>query len=312
MENASILFVNILVMLIYAVPGFVLVKVKMMNAGAIPGLNTLLLYVAQPCLVYYSLTKVAFEPRILLNMLWTFLISFGVMMLAIGGFYVLNKRRVQESVALRIGNIALGFGNCTFMGMPLIEALLPEYPEASIYSIMFFLSMCIIGWTFACFVISGNREYISVRKIVLNPATVSLVLFMPFFVLNYAFPDPLNSSLVLLGRMSTPLCMLILGIRLATLSLKPILVDKSKYLIIALRQIVVPLLYLAVCLILPIEANLKISLVIYGATPVAAMVLNYAELLKKGQDYAAGIMILSSLTAVLTMPVMVMLVNAVI
>ncbi len=312
MENATVLFVNIMVMLLYSLPGFVMVKSKKIPVQAIGGFNILLLYVTQPCLAYYALTKVAFAPRILWNMLLTFLVALTVMLLAIGGFYLLTRRRQKESVACRISNVAIAFGNCTFIGIPLLEAVLPQYPEAVVYSIVFFISMSVIGWTVASYIITRDKKYVSIRKIFLNPATIGLLISLPFFLLDVQLPSAFHGAVTLMGKMSTPICMLILGMRLATLEWRSVFADKSKYLIAGIRQLIVPLLYIAVCLLLPIEENLKMTLMICGAAPVAAVVLNYAELLGEGQEYAAGTIILSNILSVVTLPLLMLLMPLVI
>ncbi len=312
MNNAFILFVNIMVMLMYSLPGFVLVKSKMLKPESISGFNVLLLYVAQPCLAYYALTKVRFETRILLNMLYVFIIALVMMLAVIFIFYLFTKKKQKENVAIRISNVSIAFGNCTFIGIPLLEALLPQYPEAVVYSIVFFISMSVIGWTVASFIITGNKKYISIKKIFLNPATIGLAVSLPFFLTGVTLPAEFHSAVTLMGKMSTPLCMLILGMRLATLPFKNVFTDKSKYLTVFIRQIIVPLLYILTCLILPIENNLKTTLVICGSAPVAAVVLNYAELLGEGQEYAAGSIVLSNIFSIITMPLVILLSSAII
>ncbi len=307
MENAFILFINIAVMFLYALPGFVLIKTKLAKPNAIAGLNVLLLFVCQPCLSYYALTKSNFETRILLNMLYVFLIALGVMLLIISVFFIFTRRKQENNVALRISNVSVAFGNCTFIGIPLLEALLPEYPEAVIYSIVFFISMSLIGWTVACFIITRDKKYISIKKILLNPATIGLIVALPFFITNYSLSSDFHGAITLVGRMSTPICMIILGMRLATLPLKSIFNDRLKYLSVAIRQLIVPLIYFLLCLILPIEQNLKMTLLICGATPIAAVVLNFAELTGEGQDYAAGSIILSNVLSIITMPLLILL-----
>lgn len=309
MENAYILFVNILVMLFYSLPGFITVKSKMMNVQSISGFNVLLLYITQPCLAYYALTKVRFEKRILINMLITFVVALGVMLAAIGIFRVLTKNKQKESVAWRISNISIAFGNCTFIGIPLLEAVLPQYPEAAVYSIVFFISMSVIGWTVASYIVTNDKKYISIKKIFLNPATIGLLISLPFFLLGVQLPLSFHNAVTLVGKMSTPVCMLILGMRLATLKWKSVFADKSKYLTVFIRQLIVPLLYILVCLILPVENNLKTTLTICGSAPVAAVVLNYSELLGEGQEYAAGTIVLSNILSVITLPLVIPVMN---
>ena len=64
-------------------------------------------------------------------------------------------------------------GNCGFMGIPLLEALLPGYPQAVAFAAMFFMAYNILMWTMVSFMITRDRHYISIKKI------------FPYFILGF-------------------------------------------------------------------------------------------------------------------------------
>ena len=70
---------------------------------------------------------------------------------------------------------------------------------------------------------------------------------------------------------------------------------------------VFPLFTFAVLYFLPIDGALKATLIILSACPVASMVQNYAELLGQGQDKAANMVLLGTLSSVLTVPLICLL-----
>ena len=47
---------------------------------------------------------------------------------------------------------------------------MPEYPQMQAFASMFFLSLNIIMWSFASWVMTGDRRYMSVKKALVNPA----------------------------------------------------------------------------------------------------------------------------------------------
>ena len=55
------------VMLAYAVPGFLLVKTKLVKADAIPAFARLLMYVCQPFLTLYAFSRVKFTTQSLID-----------------------------------------------------------------------------------------------------------------------------------------------------------------------------------------------------------------------------------------------------
>ncbi|MBQ8345593.1 MAG: AEC family transporter, partial [Clostridia bacterium] len=261
------------VMLLYAVPGFLLIKTKLIKDEHIPSFSKLLLYVCQPCLTVYSFRQVAFSPDSLKNMGLCFLITF-LLQLGLLLFYFFLFRAKRKDIIWRVINLAAVLSNCGFLGIPLLESLLPGHPEALVYSSMFSISMNLIGWSVGMYIVSLDKSFIKPRKMFLNPATVGLLVAFPMYLFGITLPSALETMLELLGRMSTPLCMLIMGMRLATAKPRQIFCDPRQYLAVALNQLVFPLVAIAVLFALPIDPIMKQSIVTLAACPIASMVQN--------------------------------------
>ena len=289
------------IMLLYSVPGFLVVKTKLVRPEAIPGFATVLMYVCQPALTIYSFEKVEFSREVALNCLLFCGIVLLILGLALAAAYaVFHKRFADEKY--RIFTMATTFCNCTFMGVPLLEALFPENPEVVMYSISFFLAMSILAWTVGSYIISGDRSYISAKKLFVNPAMISIYVAIPIWIAGITFPTLLNDFFTLLGRMTTPMCMLVLGMRLATVRFSGIFTNPLQYLAVGINQLVLPLVTYAVLYFIPMDTLMKQCLVILVATPVASVVLNFSEMLGKGQETAANCVLLGTLCSILTVP----------
>lgn len=299
---------TVLVMLFYAVPGFIMVKTKLVPESGISSFAKLLMYVCQPALIIYSFLQVDFSFALLWQMVFVFLFVLVILaaVILICHFGIFSKRR--GDVKYRIYTLSLCFSNCAFMGVPILEALLPDYPQAVAFSAMFSLAMNIIGWTLGSAVITNDMKYMSVKKIILNPAVIALIVAVPLFVIGVELPESIDGMITLLGRMTTPLCMLIMGMRLATVSLRSTFARLSQYVIVALKQIILPLLVFAILYFVPVEHDLKISLYIMFACPVASVVLNFAEMLGEGQETAANLVLLGTGLSAITIPLMVLII----
>ena len=79
-------------MLLYAVPGYLLIRLKLLREDAIHTLVILLLYVNQVCLMLYSFQEISFSPEILQNLALTFLLSLFSMALMFGLSRLLLRR----------------------------------------------------------------------------------------------------------------------------------------------------------------------------------------------------------------------------
>ena len=294
-------------MLLYSMPGFILIKTKVVKKDQISAFAKLLMYVCSPCLVFNSLTRNTFSMSLFKEMLIGFAFIFSAFLIGLITFFFIFKKK-SDDVKYRIYNLATTLANCAFMGVPVLEALFPDYPQAIAFSAMASLALNILGWSVASYIISRDKKYISIKKILLNPAVIALVVAIPFFAFNVEIPDLINSMIVLLAKMSTPLCMLIMGMRLACASFKKLFLVPSQYLIVLIKQVIFPLVAFLILLPLPLADEMKASLYILTACPVASVVLNFSEMIGEGQEQASCLVLLGTLLSAITIPVMSLLI----
>jgi len=295
------------VLLAVAVPGYVLKKKKMVGEDCMPSLSKILLYVCQPCLSVYTFKSATFSAAMLGNIGIFALLALLVQILMLGIAFLLFRRRMKNPL-YRIMTIACSLGNCAFFGIPILEALFPETAAGLlIYTSVYAIIMNIIGWTLGAAIISQNLKYVSVKKIFLNPAMFSLLIAIPFFVFEIPLPESVDSMVALIGRMSTPISMLIMGMRLATTNFKQMFTTKQIYISIAMKQFLMPILALLMIVFLPVDSGMKAVLYIICWCPVASVVLNFSEILGEGQKEAASTVLLSTILSILTLPIMTLL-----
>ncbi|MBQ7907129.1 MAG: AEC family transporter [Clostridia bacterium] len=294
-------------MLVYAVPGFALVKTKMVKEESISAFARLLMFVGSPCLVFTSVTRNTFSYELVKELLIAFVIIISIFLTGLLVFSLIFKRK-KDDVRYRIYNLATTMANCAFMGVPVLEALLPDYPEAVAVSAMASLALNIIGWSLASYIISQDKKYIRFDKILVNPATIAFAIAIPFFLFGIGLPEFLGNAVSLFAKMTTPLCMLIMGMRLACVPIKGVFLQPMQYLIIAIKQIVIPLLTLLILLPLPLSPEIKSSIYIMMACPVASVTLSFAEMIGKGQSTAANLVLLGTSLSIVTIPIMSMLI----
>ena len=295
------------VLLLVAAVGFLLMKRKTVSEECIPGFSRILLYVCQPCISVYSFYELERSRDTLASLGVFALLSFAVILIMLVVAWIFLHRKYGEPI-YRIMTIATALANCSFFGIPIIEALMPEAAsELTVYTVIFAVAMNIVGWTVGMVIIKNDPKYMSASKILLNPTTLGVIAALAIWGLGIRLPDELYSMIVTVGRMASPLSMLIMGMRLATVRLLPMLTDIRIYLTIAVKQFVMPLVALLLVLYLPIALPLKQTLYIIAAAPAASVVLNYAELLGEGQKEAASTVLLSTALSVITLPIMMLL-----
>lgn len=315
MSHFYITFLAVAQMLAFAAPAYLLTRVKKFDERSITSCVTLLLYVSQPCLTAYSFQKATVLVRDGAVTMEQMLIRGGIILglslalqaafLALS-YLVLRKR--QEEAQYRIFAIAAVFGNSGFFGVPILEAVMGEaHPEVAMFSALFSLVMNTMSWTVGSTIITRDRKYISAKKIFFNPNTIAAAVAIVMLCFTFVLPDRISSMVATLGTFSTPLCMFILGMRLALVDIKELLCNWRQYAVAMVKNVGMPLFAFAVLYFIPVEGYLKQALFIICCCPVANMVLSFSEMLGKGQKTAANVVLLSTILSLATLPLLCLL-----
>ncbi len=300
-------FKTVAVMLLCAVPGFLMIKARLIKNESISTLAKLLLYVCQPCLVISALTGVKYSDKVALDLLAVFVIVLVSELIMTGAMLLILRKKLSEA-RFRIYTVASCMGNVGFMGVPVIKALLPGNAEAVAFTAAASLALNVYGWTIASAVISRDRKYISPKKIFLNPATLAIAVSLPIFFTSAKIPDLIGNEIDLIGKFATPLCMIVMGARLACAKPRDVFLRPGNYLTIFIKQIVYPAAVLGVLLLLPLERDMRLAVYVICCCPVASMVLNFSELIGKGREEAAGVLLLGTALSCATLPLMILLI----
>ena len=310
MVSFSITFSNVLLMLLYLLPGFLMCRVKKIRPEHLSSVSVILLYICGFGLYVNSLYGLEPSPQMFAKLGLFLLVSLvceTALMLLI--LLLLGKNRRKE-FGLRMLSIATVMGNVGFFGMPVVRALFPDAPEAAVYSSMFNAALNILAWTVGVFTLTGEKKYISLRNAVLNPSMLAVFTGMALCMTNAGkwLPDLLRTGFSALGTMSTPLCMIILGARLATMDLRTLFTTPLVWLISAGKLVVFPLFCYLLVLPLPLDPVFKGCILVLAGSPCASILLNLAEIHHNGQELAANCALLSTLLSILTIPLLSLLV----
>ncbi len=211
-------FINVVMIVILAVPGFALRKVRLLPDKAASIFAVLLLYISQPFLMMASLFNKEFQPSMLVNFGWVLLFAVVLQLLV----YFVSKLvfcKTKEEASRRACVACSYLGNVGFMGIPVMEMLFPGNSDMVLYTVVYNIAFNAMSWTLGVFTITGDKKRINPLKIVLNPPMIAVIVSLPFFFLNVHIPEQVMTPISYLGDMTLPLSMVILGVRLADMRL---------------------------------------------------------------------------------------------
>jgi len=305
MTSFSATFSNVLLTLLYLLPGFLLCKFRKVRAEHLSSISVILLYVCGPGLFLNALTALDYSPELLKRMglflVFSLLSETALMLLLL---LLMGKKR--KEFGMRMLSIATVMGNVGFFGMPVVRAVFPAAPEAAVYSSVFNTSLNILAWTVGVYTLTGEKRYISLRAAFLNPTILAVAAGLVLYLLQSKnwLPALVQDGFRTIGAMSTPLCMVILGIRLATMDFRKLFTTPLVWLISAGKLLVFPLFCYLLVLPFPFDPVFKGCILILAGTPCASILLNLAEIHHKGQELAANCALLTTLLSIFTIPLL--------
>lgn len=280
--------------------GFVAAKTRLMNDQNLRGLNTLVLYFAQPALILHRLQTPA-SPELIVELVWVFVLACVTIGLAgVIAFRLFAKEEADRRAVL----ISLSMlSNCGFMGFPIIIATMGD--GALIYAVVFLAAFNLMAWTLGAYYF-GGRKAMQPQKLLKNPTIWAIAAGLFFFLTGWSLPGFANNALDMLGGTTTPLTMFVIGARLVSLR-KEHIRDTKLLLMCALRLVIFPAAILLLRLT-PLSDMVVSSVYLCTAMPCAAMTAMQAELYDSDKELASRGVALSTALSMATVPLMLLLV----
>ena len=297
-----ILIKQILVMLAMMSIGVVLYKIKAVDEAGVAQLSNIALYVATPCVVLRALAipfdaeKISTSMVVMLFFLIIFFVS-----IVVGRF---GCGKVD-----RIGTFAVVFSNSGFVGIPLIEGILGS--EYVFYVTMTMVAGTLTFWTYGVYLMSGDKNEVSIKKILTNPNLIAVVVGLALFFAPVELPYVAAQVINGMANMNTGLGMVILGATLGASNIGLMIADTRLYKAIALRLVAVPLVCIPILMLMPVPFEVRMVMMIIAAAPAASATSMLA--LKYGGDYSygTGLAIGTTIVSMITMPLVLALAMAI-
>ncbi len=311
--------ITVVTLILLGVPGFILVKTKLLNKSAEQTISALVLYGCQPVMVFMSFQETyTAEKGINMLIVAGLAILIHAVMIGLVALFIRNK---SKSMKLNCAKAASVFSNCGFMGLPFVKQLFPSSPEIIIYAAIIIAVFNLTAWSVGVWMISGDKKNMNLKHAVFNPTTICTILGIILFVsvqqpiamlcpagtTGATILTKLSDTLNIIGDLVTPLAMTLIGIKLANISLKKLFLDKWAYIVSAIKLVGMSLVTMLIVAFLPVDDAVKYSLFFLLSMPTAASTVLFA--VQFGGDGEAGsvYVLLSTILSIATIPLMFLL-----
>ncbi|MDN5342483.1 AEC family transporter [Oceanotoga sp. DSM 15011] len=298
--NFSNIFNQIFVLFFLILIGYVSRKINVFNDSGTKGLSDLVLKITLPAMIIQSMQK-EFSPELLGKVFQIVIISTVVYLVSFIISLFFPKLIGSSKDELGAYKFALVFSNVGFMGFPVIKAAFGN--DALFYTAIYNLPFNFLVFTLGIVLLANNKEKNKFDlKMFLNPGIISVLIGMIIFIFSIKLPTAVDETLSLLGSVTTPLSMLVIGSLLAKSSIKNIFSNPKVYIISFARLFLMPII---VYFILKPFVNdyLMIGIpLLITAMPVAANSAILAEEYGGNAELSSQTVFISTLLSIISIP----------
>lgn len=297
---------SVIILFVLIFVGYFVGKAGLVRKESAPDLSALVLNVTMPVTIFLSIVSQTGSGNMGRDFLIIPFITIFHIAALLFGIVVTGLFRIpQEKRGTWIFNCA--FSNNGFMGMPLA---LSVFGDRGLFimvlgNMISNLLLFSIGTKMLTEHVP-NAEHISVKKMFLTNINFAVVAGLLFALFHIPLPEIASELLGYLGNISSGLSMLVVGLSLSRLSVLVVFRDKKMFVLTALRLLAIPLLTIAVLKALPVSMDpmLESILIMSAALPSAAAQSMIAEQYNGDIEASGQAVFLTTLFAVVTVPVM--------
>lgn len=233
------------VLFLIVVLGFVLTKIGYLDQSLSTRFTTLLINVTLPCMIISSVTEMDFasaQSQIPLTLAVAIVLL--VLMIPLGlliGLLVRSKR--SEKSVYMVMSLCTNLG---FMGIPVVSSIFGEH--SIILSSLYVMLQGILLYSVGFMALAATGSHASAEsgkhklkipwRSMFNPAMFASLLALVLFFAQVHLPYVLNEAMSMVGGITAPLAMMVVGILLTTVKFREIFSEWRIYVFVVLRQLI--------------------------------------------------------------------------
>ena len=312
--NPSIVLGKVLILFLLLLAGFIARRLKIFDNTTTRGINNIILKVTLPALTIVSM-QMNYNTSLLVESVQLLFISICVyatsFFIALVIPFILKPHNGEKGVF----QFVIIFSNVAFMGFPVVKSVFGE--SALFYAAIYNLPFNFLTFTLGIILLMQDRLFsrtsevgstykISLKQ-VLNPGVISVIMGFALFTMNIHLPQVIKEPMELLGNVTIPMSMFVIGAILAQNSLTKAFTNWRLYILSGLRLLVLPcILWLILRNFIDNKMFLGVIVLICGM-PAAASTPILAQAYGGNYETAAQSVFLSTMLSIFTIPLLALL-----
>lgn len=285
--------------------GYSACRMGLVKGEAQSHLTSLILNVNIPCMLLYSITQNSVNSSMMKETLMMLLCSCIYFIVAAAvSIPIVKLFGINEMYSSGVYKIIFTSTNAGFIGFPVIQMLFGR--EILYFMVLHNIILNLYLYSLCTIQLNGGiRRNISImnsmRKMI-NPCIISALISIVFLFAGIRMPEYINNIIGPVGDATIPMAMILIGMQLSEGNISKCITDIRLVMFSIIRLFLWPVAVLAVMVILPMPAEMKITLVVGAALPAASTISALAA--NEGCDYklAANGIVITTLFSVISIP----------
>lgn len=305
----------VLTLLLIIGVGYLARRYNILSQDSVQGISKFVLYVSLPALILVSSISQQYNPNEV--NLFYLLIAASVIyyLVSIVISFIFPRLICSKQSDIGIYQFILVFPSAVFFAFPLIEMLFgkPGIFYAAVFNLPYFILTFSLGiWLMVSPFKNDVPIKLSPRRIFLNFAFLATLigLFMYFTsnTIPYDINQPYFKMLDLLGKMATPLALIITGAYLFEVKIMSLLQNARHWCVAIARLVLLPLLVFVVLNCIPSMPKTALAIaVIIASMPAAVQTVIIAAEYNANPKTASEIILMTTILAAITIPIMLLI-----
>lgn len=307
LENVKIAAQQVAILYIMVLAGVICDKIGIFTEKTGKACTDILFYLITPAVIVNSFLTQEFTKDSGIKLLIAVGCGFLLHFIAIGiSTPIFSKGNKDENCVYKYGSI---YGNVGYMTLPLTQAILGA--EGVFYCSAVVMAFNVVSFTHGTFMMDKKAEKFEAKKLILNPGVISVLIGLPFFLLNANLPEIITKPVNYVASIQTPLAMLVFGTFLANTKLSDILRHKKIFLVALIKLIILPAIMFGIYRLIGLTGNLLIALSISACAPSANNTVMFSAKYGKDTGLASQLVATVSFISILTIPLIIAAVQTV-
>ena len=305
-----IMLKNVIVFVALAIPGYLLIKTKLLKKEQSGALSMLLMYVGMPFLIFSSTIN---NITINTELLATIGIVLGIGVVYTFAMFFVSKpltkmeREQKTQGMMRFSSV---FSNNGFLGIPLAMAVFGAGSMALMVVIILNIVTNVLMYTLGIYLISGDRKAISLKKAFLNPVLIAFVIGIIANLLNVkGYVPEVATYSTHFSNLVTPISMTIWGMKMGGVKFVELFKSWKTYYVSALKLVVFPMIIVAIVFVLNqvtaiITPDMVLGVLIAFAMPTAGLASTFSDNFGGDTENAVAFTLGTTVLSIVTIPLL--------